>query len=239
MALDALNGSVVRNPDLALYDSGTTVQLTAVPAVGYAFDAWEGDASGNANPIDVLMDGNKSITALFRDSGDTIRIPVQSRWNLISIPLDPVVGTLDSLIPGAISEPYYYTGGYVADHNVARDRGFWVKFPAEDTISIRGTLVTVDSLDLTSGWNLVGSISAPVNVGTITADPPGLVLSQFFNFTGSAYTVAGTLEPGRGYWVKSTMAGKIFLTSGPPLSGRAVTIVPLPEYPPRQFNSEK
>jgi poly(beta-D-mannuronate) lyase len=234
MTIAAVNGSIVRNPDFALYDSGMTVQLTAAPAVGYAFNAWEGDASGITNPIDVLMDGNKSITALFRVSGDTIRIPVQSRWNLMSIPLDPVAGMLDSLIPGAISEPYYYSGGYVADHNVIRGRGFWVKFPAEDTVSIRGTLVTVDSLDLTSGWNLVGSISVPVNVGTITANPPGLVLSQFFNFTGSAYTVAGTLEPGRGYWVKSTMSGKIFLTSGPLLTGKPVTILPVSDYPPHQ-----
>jgi hypothetical protein len=45
------------------YTSGTNVRLTIVPAAGYLFLNWSGDASGNANPLDLVMDGNKNLTA--------------------------------------------------------------------------------------------------------------------------------------------------------------------------------
>ena len=59
------NGSIVKSPDQPLYTHGTVVQLTAVPATGYHLAAWGGDASGSASPINVTMDGDKSITATF------------------------------------------------------------------------------------------------------------------------------------------------------------------------------
>lgn len=58
-------GTVVKNPDRAAYDSGTTVQLTATPSSGYTFTSWNGDATGSANPLSVLMNANKNISANF------------------------------------------------------------------------------------------------------------------------------------------------------------------------------
>ncbi len=61
----AQNGSVASSPDQAIYAPGAPVVLTATPAAGYAFASWNGDASGTANPLTVIMDGNKNITANF------------------------------------------------------------------------------------------------------------------------------------------------------------------------------
>jgi len=47
------------------FNSGASVQLTAVPDSGYVFTGWSGDASGNANPATVTMSGNKTVTATF------------------------------------------------------------------------------------------------------------------------------------------------------------------------------
>ncbi|MBU0511304.1 MAG: hypothetical protein KJ638_06330, partial [Chloroflexi bacterium] len=47
------------------YNPGTIVELTAAPSSGYNFLSWSGDASGSTNPINVTMDGNKSVTAYF------------------------------------------------------------------------------------------------------------------------------------------------------------------------------
>lgn len=58
-------GTVVKNPDRAAYDSGSTVQLTATPTSGFTFTSWNGDASGSANPLTVTMNANKNITANF------------------------------------------------------------------------------------------------------------------------------------------------------------------------------
>jgi hypothetical protein len=48
------------------YDFNTVVTLTATPAAGWSFFGWEGDLSGNANPVAITMDGHKSVTAVFK-----------------------------------------------------------------------------------------------------------------------------------------------------------------------------
>lgn len=59
-------GSVQRDPDVALYDPGTIVTLTAAPLTGYSFSAWAGDASGADDPLAITMDAPKSLSAIFR-----------------------------------------------------------------------------------------------------------------------------------------------------------------------------
>ncbi len=61
------SGSVSSIPSNPTYICGTPVLLTAVPGFGYAFSGWSGDATGSLNPIIVVMDGNKNITATFVD----------------------------------------------------------------------------------------------------------------------------------------------------------------------------
>ncbi|HEY9219950.1 MAG TPA: ice-binding family protein [Lutibacter sp.] len=61
----AVNGTVVKNPNNATYTNGTNVELTATPNSGYEFLNWTGDATGTNNPLTVLMNGNKNITANF------------------------------------------------------------------------------------------------------------------------------------------------------------------------------
>lgn len=58
-------GAVSATPNQPSYDFGTVVRLTASPAPGSYFVGWGGDASGRANPLDVTMDADKSITATF------------------------------------------------------------------------------------------------------------------------------------------------------------------------------
>ena len=61
----AVNGTVVKNPNNLTYNNGTNVELTATPNSGYEFLNWTGDAIGTNNPLTVLMNGNKNITANF------------------------------------------------------------------------------------------------------------------------------------------------------------------------------
>jgi uncharacterized repeat protein (TIGR02543 family) len=59
------NGTASKNPDQPNYQNGTVVQLTATPNAGDTFVGWSGDASGSTSPINVTMNTNKNITALF------------------------------------------------------------------------------------------------------------------------------------------------------------------------------
>jgi uncharacterized repeat protein (TIGR02543 family) len=47
------------------YNFGDIVNLTALPAIGSTFNCWTGDLTGSDNPIDIVMDSNKTVTAHF------------------------------------------------------------------------------------------------------------------------------------------------------------------------------
>jgi hypothetical protein len=47
------------------YDVDTQVTFTALAATGWAFDHWEGDLTGSANPTSLTMSGDKSVKAVF------------------------------------------------------------------------------------------------------------------------------------------------------------------------------
>ncbi|WP_347160163.1 malectin domain-containing carbohydrate-binding protein [Pontibacter chitinilyticus] len=59
------SGTVKKSPDQPSYDSGTSVSLTATPAQGYVFTGWSSNASGTMNPLVVVMNTNKTVTANF------------------------------------------------------------------------------------------------------------------------------------------------------------------------------
>ncbi len=73
LLVNAANGIVTRNPvgnptltpPKVWYAPATAVQLTATPNSGYSFISWSGDASGSANPYNLVMDTNKVVTAVF------------------------------------------------------------------------------------------------------------------------------------------------------------------------------
>jgi hypothetical protein len=61
------NGTVTLSPQSATFLSGTIVTLTAVPENdNFTLSAWSGDVTGTQNPINITMDGNKTVTATFR-----------------------------------------------------------------------------------------------------------------------------------------------------------------------------
>ncbi|HPC17179.1 MAG TPA: carboxypeptidase regulatory-like domain-containing protein [Candidatus Hydrogenedentes bacterium] len=58
-----------------VYDAGSYVYLSAMPANGWRFDHWEGDLTGNNNPVMVIMDVSKTITAVFvQQHAVTVRV---------------------------------------------------------------------------------------------------------------------------------------------------------------------
>jgi len=71
------SGSVAKNPDATTYAYGTSVQLTATAGDGYTFSHWEGDLTGDNNPATILMNGNKTVTAVFIESEYTLTINLE------------------------------------------------------------------------------------------------------------------------------------------------------------------
>lgn len=44
-----------------------TVKLTAEPAEGWSFARWEGDLTGSSNPVSIVVDEEKNVTAVFEE----------------------------------------------------------------------------------------------------------------------------------------------------------------------------
>lgn len=86
-------GSIGLNPSGGIYDVGEVVAATASPAAGWRFDHWEGDVTGSQNPVEITMNVNKSITAVFLETtGIRLTAEVQGQG---SLSLDPPGGSYD------------------------------------------------------------------------------------------------------------------------------------------------
>ncbi|MBN2563772.1 MAG: hypothetical protein JXQ75_22875, partial [Phycisphaerae bacterium] len=70
------SGSVDLDPPGGVYAENTTVELTANANPGWTFDHWENDLSGSDNPDTILMNGNKTVTAVFVEDEYTLTIYV-------------------------------------------------------------------------------------------------------------------------------------------------------------------
>ena len=62
---NAVQGSISVDPQTTEYVENSKVKITAVPVAGYEFVSWGDDASGNANPIEITMTANKTVSATF------------------------------------------------------------------------------------------------------------------------------------------------------------------------------
>jgi hypothetical protein len=204
-------GSVVVTPDQTNYDSGSVVQLHAITAAMSHFASWTGDLSDTINPASVTMSANRSVTAIFVSDRVIIPLTIFKGWNMVSIPVDAANRWRDSLFPDASSRAFTYEGSYKAKDTLAVGRGYWIKYPNATMIPLRGVPVKTDTIQVTAGWNMVGSISEPVPAESVTTEPSGIKASNFFGYDGR-YAVADTLQPGKAYWIKMGQVGKIILS---------------------------
>ncbi|TNF24166.1 MAG: alpha/beta hydrolase [Deltaproteobacteria bacterium] len=65
--LPSAHGVIRLTPDLARYEAGSQVMVTAKPFSGYSFAGWLGDLSGTDNPTTLTMDADKVIGASFAE----------------------------------------------------------------------------------------------------------------------------------------------------------------------------
>jgi photosystem II stability/assembly factor-like uncharacterized protein len=136
--------------------------------------------------------------------------PVSSGWNIISIPLEPVSKLKIDLFPTATSSAYAYGSGYIEKDTLECGVGYWLKFNSTQQISITGMPFAANTIDLTIGWNLIGTLSDSISVSLLATDPDGILTSSFYGYE-NGYKIVDVLNPMRGYWIKATSPGKLIL----------------------------
>ncbi len=165
---------------------------------------------------------------------DSISVNIRSGWNMISLPIDSVYLTSD-LVPSPISEAFCYepdSTKYFVEDTLMSGKGYWLKFSSEGIIKYYTDSTFADTINVKEGWNMIGSISCPVPVETLTSNPPGMITSEFITYQ-SGYIVTDTIVPGIGYWVKVNSKGSLILSSSVSISAKnRIRIIQGEEMPP-------
>lgn len=179
-----------------LFDT-VTVRLRLVTTTHNMGDGWYIDSVS-------VLPSNLIVT-------DSIR--TVSGWNLLSLPVKPSATRCADLYPCASSPAFAYTGAYEPIDSVCAGLGFWLKFDTASVIPMTGRDVTSDSIAVAAGWNIIGALTESVPLSSVTVHPPDLLESQFFAYDGG-YSIASSLDPGKGYWVRTKQSGAIVLRAG-------------------------
>ena len=112
------SGSVAKNPNNSFYIYNELVQLTAVPAAGFEFSGWSGDAVGTSNPTTIAMNSNKNITANFTPiTTHTLNVIVNpvGGGNVTKVPDKSSYSHGETVVLIAAPSPYYLFTGWTGD----------------------------------------------------------------------------------------------------------------------------
>lgn len=184
--------------------------------------------SGATSPdtIELVGRGGPSV-------GKTIQ--VASRWNMMSIPIQLEDSSKRNVFPTATSNAFAYesNSGYVRKDTLRTGIGYWLKFPGPESLTLTGIPILAETVTVSEGWNLIGTVAEKVAASSIMSIPPGIPTSKFFGYNGT-YQLNDTIDPGKGYWVKVHQTGQLILSSNASASTlvNRIKIVSINELPP-------
>ncbi|GEM_PF-4238386 len=139
-------------------------------------------------------------------------VEIDQGWNLVSLSVVPSDRSVEAVFPTATSDAFgYSSSGYVARDSLEKGAGYWLKFASDQIVITGGQRLDEDTIEVANGWNLIGAISEPVSADSIGENPPGIVVSPFYQFSNGTYTESPTLTPMTGYWVKVSQPGYLIL----------------------------
>ncbi len=211
LGVTAVNGSVLKDPDLPVYDSASVVRLTAVPSPGHHFTNWSGDLAGTANPDSVVMDTAKSVTAHFAINRYALDVSVSGDGSVLRDPDSAEYDHGDTVTLTAVPGPGYHfvawsgdTAGTVNPFGVVMDAGKSVTALFESEGVTSPVAVGPD-------WTLV-SVPVAVADNRKSALFPS-ALSNAFRYA-DGYDHEDSLLNGVGYWLKFSAAAETVSISG-------------------------
>lgn len=146
--------------------------------------------AGIADPETVLVSGVGGSTG----SEISVSATLGLRWQLISVPVN-------TQCPYLMGPLFWYHGTYFVRDTLKPGEGYW-KILSDSVLTFGGLPVTVDTMPVLQGWNLIGSISVPAPTTALSSIPDGMISSRVFGYSGSGYTRPDSILPSHGYWVK-------------------------------------
>ena len=155
------------------------------------------------------------------DSEYDVSISIISDWNMIGLPVGLDDTQYQIIFPNSIENTLYSFGttGYSSETELQFGTGYWLRFDGPESVMISGIPIDDLSISLMEGWNMISGISNPIMVDYIM-DPDNLIIpNTIYGFSETGYSISSILNPGYGYWLRSSNEGEIQLSS----SNRAKT----------------
>jgi photosystem II stability/assembly factor-like uncharacterized protein len=210
---------------------GTTPLLSAhpLPAGATFIDSANGHGVFNWIPLpaqigsyplrfvssDGLLADSQFVTITVIDSAGftTSEITLETGWNMISVPVKPIDPRKISIFPTFVSSAFAYRAQYLPSDSLRHGDGYWLKSSVPQLVHVIGNRLNQDTINVSSGWNLIGSLSSTIPVTRITALPPASITSPVYAYSpASGYRSADSLNIGKGFWVKVSNGGQLILT---------------------------
>jgi GH25 family lysozyme M1 (1,4-beta-N-acetylmuramidase) len=158
------NGLLGVEPQKTSFVSGSTVTLTARPAAGWAFAGWGGSVSGTTNPLNLTMDGDKSVLATF----ERIVAPTQ---HVVTLAVGSLVASVDGEDMALDAAPVIVSGRTLVPlRAIIEGLGGTVTWVAET----RSVEVLLNGRDLKLQ---IGNRTAIVDGQAVTMDVPAAIIN--------------------------------------------------------------
>jgi hypothetical protein len=152
---------------------------------------------------------------------------VNDGWNMVAVSLTPndVNYAKAALFPTSSSAAYKYTSGYVSADPLEKGVGYWMKFDGDGSAGNSPSTFTNSVVaTVADKWNMIGGPSTPAPTASIVAGGGTAVSSSYFGYGLAGYSVATSIVPGHGYWVKVNGAGTLTM-NGTAAAPKAVPTV--------------
>lgn len=191
------NGGITKVPDQATYIYSDTVTLTATADSGWFFTGWSGDASGTDNPLALLVDDNKTITATFEPGFNlTVALSDPAAGSVTKAPEKLGYATNEEVTVTAIPTVGWEFVGWSGDAN-GNENPLVVTMTADKSLT---------ALFAQEEYTLTLNVSDPAG-GTVVPTP----LQATYTYS-TAVTVVATANPG---WTFAGWSGDATGTENP------------------------
>jgi alpha-amylase len=142
----------------------------------------------------------------------TLTFGVNESWNMVSLPLNIQDRRKSVIFPNANSRAFCYVPGigYVIRDTLEFGKGYWVKFSLPESVSFTGSTITVDTINVEAGWNMIGSISTQINGSSLIQIPANNIRSPLFTYS-NGYNISNVIQPSKAYWIRVDTVGKLIL----------------------------
>ena len=117
------------------YEFGTEVTLLATPTEGWEFKEWGGDVSGTQNPIELLVDGAKSVTAIFKKNAYTLNVTIEGSGTYV-----------ETIISGSKVNNKYEHGTFLKLEAVPDNGWEFVEWTGDISQKSSTTEITMDTM---------------------------------------------------------------------------------------------